>query len=198
MLERFETFSLAISEISKYWHKLTTDEMEKYGLKGPHSIYLLVMAKHEEGLTAPQICELCGKDKADVSRTMSVMEQKGLVTKEGEGEELKSNGSVAFYYAGYVFSSGINSSNLFSTNHQETAASAGWTLTDEDDDILTINLESYELIPGLKSGLEGVKTGEECQILFSGKYGFGKKGVGIVPANSALVYKIWVESISNE
>lgn len=88
MLERFETFSLAISEISKYWHKLTTDEMEKYGLKGPHSIYLLVMAKHDEGLTAPQICELCGKDKADVSRTMSMMEQKGLVTKEGANPSL--------------------------------------------------------------------------------------------------------------
>ena len=88
MLERFETFSLAISEISKHWHKLTTDEMGKYGLKGPHSIYLLVMAKHEEGLTAPQICELCGKDKADVSRTMSVMEQKGLVKKEGPSHSL--------------------------------------------------------------------------------------------------------------
>ena len=88
MLERFETFSLAISEISKHWHKLTTDEMGKYGLKGPHSIYLLVMVKHEEGLTAPQICELCGKDKADVSRTMSIMEQKGLVTKEGANASL--------------------------------------------------------------------------------------------------------------
>jgi FKBP-type peptidyl-prolyl cis-trans isomerase len=136
-----------------------------------------------------------------VTDTLRVIYNNGsarLVTKEGEGEELKSNGSVAFYYAGYVFSSGISSSNLFSTNHQETAANAGWTLTDEDDDILTINLESYELIPGLKSGLQGVRSGEECQILFSGKYGFGKKGVGIVPANSALIYKIWVESISNE
>lgn len=136
-----------------------------------------------------------------VTDTLRVIYNNGsarLVTKEGEGEELKSNGSVAFYYAGYVFSSGISSSNLFSTNHQETAANAGWTLTDEDDDILTINLESYELLPGLKSGLQGVRSGEECQILFSGKYGFGKKGVGIVPANSALIYKIWVESISNE
>lgn len=88
MLERFETFSLAISEISKYWHKITTDEMEKYGLKGPHSIYLLIMAKHEEGLTAPQICELCGRDKADVSRTMSAMEKIGLVTKEGVNQSL--------------------------------------------------------------------------------------------------------------
>jgi FKBP-type peptidyl-prolyl cis-trans isomerase len=43
-----------------------------------------------------------------------------------------------------------------------------------------------------------VKGGEECQILFTGKYGFGNKAFGIIPANSALVYKIWVESISND
>lgn len=121
-----------------------------------------------------------------------------LVTKEGDGEELQGNGSIAFYYAGYTFTSSISASNLFATNHAETAASAGWTLTDEQDNILTINLGEYELIPGLKAGLIGVKGGEECQIFFSGKYGFGNESVGIVPANSALVYKIWVESISND
>ena len=121
-----------------------------------------------------------------------------LVTKDGEGEELTSSGSIAFYYAGYTFSGSISPSNLFATNHAATAESASWTLTDEQDDILTINLSEYKLIPGLKAGLVGVKGGEECQILFSGKYGFGDESVGIVPANTALVYKIWVESISNE
>ncbi len=37
MVDRFEKFSLAISEISKYWHKLATEEMEKYGLRSSHS-----------------------------------------------------------------------------------------------------------------------------------------------------------------
>ena len=83
MVERFERFSLAISEISRHWHKLTAEEMEKYGLKGTHSVYLLTMARFPDGITAPQICELCGKDKSDVSRMMSIMEKKGLVTKEG-------------------------------------------------------------------------------------------------------------------
>lgn len=82
MVDRFERFSFAISEISRYWHKLTSEEMEKYGLKGPHSVYLLTMYRYPEGLTAPQICELCGKDKADVSRMMSIMEKNGLVIKE--------------------------------------------------------------------------------------------------------------------
>lgn len=121
-----------------------------------------------------------------------------LVTKEGAGEELSENGSLAFYYAGYVFSSGISASNLFSTNHAETASASGWTLTDEEDNILTISIKDYELIPGLRNGLIGVKGGEECQIFCTGKYGFGKRALGIVPANSALVYKIWVESVSNE
>lgn len=83
MVDRFERFSYAISEISRYWHKLAADEMEKYGLKGPHSVYLTTMYRYPEGITAPQICDLCGKDKSDVSRMMSIMEKKGLVKKEG-------------------------------------------------------------------------------------------------------------------
>lgn len=82
MVERFERFSLAIFEISKHWHKIAGEEMAKYGLKGQHATYLLAIANCEDGITAPQICESCGKDKADVSRMMSIMEQKGLVTKE--------------------------------------------------------------------------------------------------------------------
>ena len=83
MVDRFERFSLAISEISRYWHKITGDEMEKYGLKGPHSVYLMALYHRPDGVTAPQLCDLCGKDKSDVSRMMAIMEQKGLVVKEG-------------------------------------------------------------------------------------------------------------------
>lgn len=121
-----------------------------------------------------------------------------LVTKEGNGPELSADGNIAFYYAGYTFSGSISNSNLFSTNHQQTATQAGWTLSEEDAKALSINMNDHKLLPGLKSGLTGVKGGEECQILFTGKYGFGNKAFGIIPANSALVYKIWVESISND
>lgn len=83
MVDRFERFSVAMSEVSRHWHKLAGDEMKKYGLKGSHSVYLLTMARYPQGISAPRLGELCGKDKADVSRMMSIMEQKGLVTKEG-------------------------------------------------------------------------------------------------------------------
>lgn len=84
MIDRFERFSVAIAEISRCWHKLATEEMKKYGLKGSHAMYLTTLYRHADGLTAPQLCELCGKDKADVSRMMTIMEDKGLVTKEGD------------------------------------------------------------------------------------------------------------------
>lgn len=83
MVERFERFSYAIFEISRCWHKLAAEEMAKYGLKGPHAVYLLTMRRHEDGLTAAQLAELCSRDKADVSRAIALLEEKGLVRKEG-------------------------------------------------------------------------------------------------------------------
>lgn len=91
MIDRFERFSMAIFEISRHWHKIAADEMEKYGLKGPHCIYLLTMHQHPEGITASALGELCGRDKADVSRMMSIMEKKGLVTKHGLPQNLYRN-----------------------------------------------------------------------------------------------------------
>jgi len=83
MVERFERFSFIISEISRYWHKIAADEMAKYGLKGPHAVYLATLYQYEDGIHAARLCELCGKDKSDVSRMMSIMEAKGLVYRCG-------------------------------------------------------------------------------------------------------------------
>ena len=124
-----------------------------------------------------------------------------IVITEGTGEEVLSpGGTVSFYYAGYVFTgSSISNGNLFATNSQDVADAAGWTLTDESIfAIETVNLEEDRLLEGLKNGLAGVRQGEECYILFSGKYGYGKKAIGTVPSKSALIYRIWVESISND
>ncbi len=83
MVERFEKFSYAIFEISRCWHKLATEEMEKYDLKGTFSVYLLALHRSKDGLTAARLCELCGRDKADVSRAVAQMIRKGLVSREG-------------------------------------------------------------------------------------------------------------------
>lgn len=83
MIERFERFSLAIAEISRCWHKLAGEEMKAYGLKGAHATYLTILYRYPAGITVPELCELCLKDKSDASRMLAILEEKGLVRKEG-------------------------------------------------------------------------------------------------------------------
>ncbi len=89
MIDRYEHFTYANNEINKFLRKLAGDEMKKHGLKSPHAIYFTVLANNAEtGLTATQMCELSGRDKADVSRMFSLMEEKGLIVKSGVHQNL--------------------------------------------------------------------------------------------------------------
>ena len=136
-------------------------------------------------------------DGKEVIDTLKVVYRGGssrLVIQEGIGEELKADGTVSIYYAGYTFNSSKGS--LFVTNHKETGEQ--WGLTDPDYSPYLIHMGSTDLIEGLRQGLIGVKAGEICQILFTGKYAYGQKPLGIIPANSAIMFEIWVEAVSNE
>ncbi len=84
MIERFERFSTAISEISYHWHKIASDEMEKHGLKGPYAVYFTTLHRYPDGITAAKLAEICSKDKADVSRALALLQKLDLVKKEGE------------------------------------------------------------------------------------------------------------------
>ena len=89
MLNRFAKFSFSISEINRCWHKLAVEEMSKYGLNSPHAVYLNTMYDaNPEGITAAQLGELCGKNKADVSRMIAILEKKGLVQKVAVGNNM--------------------------------------------------------------------------------------------------------------
>ncbi len=82
MFERFERFSLAISEISRCWRKLATEELAKYGLKSPHATYLTTLYKYPEGITVAHLCAVSGKDKSDASRMIAILEKRGLACKK--------------------------------------------------------------------------------------------------------------------
>ena len=89
MLKRFKMFSLMISEIDRCWHKLAAEEMAKYELNSPHAVYLNALYDAgEEGITAAQLAELCGKNKADVSRMVAILEKKGLAKKIAVGSNM--------------------------------------------------------------------------------------------------------------
>lgn len=87
-LERFEQFSYSIFEISRFWHQLTSKEMEKHGLKGAHTLYMLNLYNYPEGISAKALGRMCGRDKADVSRMLGSLEARGLITKEGTHQRM--------------------------------------------------------------------------------------------------------------
>ena len=84
MVSRFEQLSSAISRIYHYIQKIERVEMEKFGLKGPHVQCMLAMNRNPEGLTASQLCTMCEKDKAAVSRTIAELEKEGMVERTGD------------------------------------------------------------------------------------------------------------------
>lgn len=77
--ERFEKFSSVISAIHRYIQKIESEEMIKYGLKGAYAQYLAALLSHSDGITATKLCDICGKDKAAVSRIINEMEAQGLI-----------------------------------------------------------------------------------------------------------------------
>ena len=115
----------------------------------------------------------------------------------GEGEALIKGGKIEMLISGYIFNGNISANSLFYTNDEAIAQQAKW---DTESNIFgpeTFTLNEKDLLKGLVYGLEGVKAGEECIVIFSGKYGFGKHKTGIIPANSALAYIVKVVSIEN-
>ena len=88
VVSRFEQFSAVISVINRYIQNIERDEMIKVGYKGAYAIYLVTIARYPEGITAAQLGEYCVKDKAAVSRIVSEMEDRGLIKRAGNGENL--------------------------------------------------------------------------------------------------------------
>lgn len=79
MPTRYEAFTSVISAIHRCVQKIERDEMIHCGYKGAFAQYLTAMTHYPQGVTAAQLCEVCDRDKAAVSRVLSEMEDKRLI-----------------------------------------------------------------------------------------------------------------------
>lgn len=79
MKDRFEQFTLSVSRIFQSMQKIQRHEMAAYGLKSAHVVCLLSLYEHPSGVTAARLAQLCEKDKAAISRTVTELEQAGMV-----------------------------------------------------------------------------------------------------------------------
>ena len=90
MEERFKTFTVLISKISRNIKKIKNQEMAEYGLRSVHvtCLYYLYSA---ESLTATELCELCEEDKATISRGLDFLKENGYIVCESQsGKRYKS------------------------------------------------------------------------------------------------------------
>jgi DNA-binding MarR family transcriptional regulator len=135
MVSRFERFSYAIFAISRHWNKIAAEEMKKYDLKGSYAVYLVTMLRNKEGITATRLGELCSKDKADISRAVSVMEKKGLVKRDGANHH---------YYRALLklTEEGTQAAEQVQKRAQLVVELAGRDLTEERRQIMYETLES--------------------------------------------------------
>lgn len=83
MDNRFETFTSLIANINRLIQKIKSEEMAEFDLKSSHLSCLYYLNK-ENSLTARDLCEICGEDKANVSRSVKYLEQNGYLVCESE------------------------------------------------------------------------------------------------------------------
>lgn len=124
MISKYEHFSLSVSCIYHDIQKIERTEMEKFGLKGPHAQTLLAMRRYPEGITSVALCEVCEKDKAAISRSVSELEEKGMILRN------QVNGSG--YRARLTLTEkGIAAADAVSKRARQAVERAGMGLDDE-------------------------------------------------------------------
>jgi DNA-binding MarR family transcriptional regulator len=137
MVTRFEQFVSAINGIHRCIQRIERGEMEKYGLKGYHAQYLMVLMRYSEGVTAVQMCDICDVNKAAVSRSISELENQGLV------ERRSREGTSTAYRATLVLTEkGKEAAKWVSLRAQEAVEQAGAGLDPESRAAMYVALDN--------------------------------------------------------
>ena len=127
MSDRFEQFTTSVFRIYQCIQKIQRQEMANYGLKSAHVSCLLTLHQHP-GITAAELGKLCEKDKAAISRTVTELEQAGMIHRE---EDLG-----AYRAHLYLTDAGLAVAEKVKARTVLAVEKAGSGLTDEDRKIM--------------------------------------------------------------
>lgn len=80
----FESFimPMAFSKLCKVFNKQYDECLKPYGLSKIHGFYLLTLFKNMRGLTLNEMNDYIGCDKANTSRAVADLEDKGIIIKD--------------------------------------------------------------------------------------------------------------------
>lgn len=145
MISRYEKLSSAISEITRLINRISAEVMKDYGLKGSWAKYILVMKRHRTGITATRLGRLCERNKSDVSRSLSELEELGLVIKVTSG---RYRVKMALTERGMEIADGL------SLRAMEVISYVGKDIKEEEREIF------YRLLDSIAKNLEEIEDGK--------------------------------------
>lgn len=144
MENRFETFTSLIQQISRSIQRIKSMEMTEFSLKGIHALCIFHIYRAPDQLTQAELTKLCGEDKATVSRALSELMERGLLTDTQCGQAKKYNARLRLTDAGNAIAEQVERK----ADRALALASAG--LNDADREVLyrclqtvSANLEDY-------------------------------------------------------
>jgi DNA-binding MarR family transcriptional regulator len=77
---------LILNKLRKRLDQTSLSSLKEYDLSKLHLLYLMVLFEKEEGMTLKELSEYLGFDKANTSRAISQLIEKGFVQKLSQGD----------------------------------------------------------------------------------------------------------------
>ena len=86
MQERFKEFTCLIANLNRCIYKIKAEEVADMNLKSSHVSCIYYLYK-EETLTAKELSDICGEDKANISRTIKYLETNGFLLCDSKSQK---------------------------------------------------------------------------------------------------------------
>ena len=81
----FEAFSAMLSSATKSLERLKSKGMEEFGLSGTHTLCLRQLYDNPDGFTRTELASRLSVDRAQITRVIGELLEKGFVTEHGGG-----------------------------------------------------------------------------------------------------------------
>ena len=135
MTDRFVQFTALIEQFYKYIIKIKAFHMKDFGLKASHVMCLFYIGKHEQGVTASELCVLCMEDKAGISKALSELKAAGMI--DGAAD----SGAKNYRQRYWLTDSGREVHKQVERYINEAVAACGCDFTEEESTFFYDSLE---------------------------------------------------------
>lgn len=105
--ERFEEFSQLIGEVQNGIQRLKAKYCTQIGLKPSHVLWLYLLKRHPEGLSASELSEASKVDRSQVSRGIDELFEAEVIKVDDHGDKRRYGNKIRLTEKGYRYAEAI-------------------------------------------------------------------------------------------